>query len=75
MKDDRLRLGFPDRASEDSDLDGIRENPEPAEAAVLVQVRLDTMPLRLFSGTSMRKNRVYYVCDRRRGAEVIGLSA
>jgi hypothetical protein len=56
-------------------LDGIRENPEAAEAAVVVQVRLDTMPLRLFSGTSMRKNRVYYVCDRRRGAEVIGLSA
>ena len=34
----------------DSDLDGFEKILEPAKAAVTVQIRLDTMPLRLFSG-------------------------
>ena len=38
--------------------------------------RVDTMPLRLFSGSGVAQNiRVGYVCDRRRSAEILGLTS
>ena len=62
-------------ASEDSDLDGIREIFEPQEAALASTP--DSIPCHCgyFRDQHRAKHRIDYICDRRRCAEAAGLSA